>query len=522
MSGMTSSPRFRSTVAVAALLAPLALAACVQAPPAGEDLAVLAGWSDLSADDRAARLTGAELRLDGLLAAQLGVDAGDLPRVGAQPAPILIAPASITTAGTPDLATAAGNGLSLLAGAAGDAFAATVEVGTGQGGTPAGTQPAIAWSIDRGSVSADIRSVSHAEVGGQAVTTTVSGELEMLACPDARGWVDGTIVARVQIDVGGRSSSYTFDGRLDGRVGDDAFIRYLVVQGAGSLGSKALRNGKVPASGLQSSVETVIETRFTGEQGTAGESIGTVHSFDQGIPKADAATVKELKDGQRDALAVLGQLLAEQAESYWRSGGCVQIVTDPWSLGTVDPDSAYGFDMTVQAKSDLAEITSGVLEIEHTEGEGELNTEARRPAPFRLTFVTGPEGDRNVLQLRHVSKRGIGLGDIVMQSQAPGWQIDATVETVRTTAIKCGPLDGEWNMLHTGIGWGYNAQGYAVIDAGSHSGPYAIVGDVDGIGFSGGSTAHITGQPDGTYVFSVDSGPELLPITPYNGPECAG
>lgn len=218
----------------------------------------------------------------------------------------------------------------------------------------------------------------------------------MLACPEADGQAPGDYHISYNETAGSRSRSFAANAPFTLHDGDDAALQSIDIQF--DVSRTASQDGT-----STSSHGSMSGTAARGGGMSYGE--GTVSS--NGVPPDQAASAL---GGTIAMLGTTVRELGKAAETYWRSGKCIELQPSE-TTRDVDPQEELAIDTRAVGRFDGAEIDapiratlSGVATLEP------LDTPQDPPAT--VTYTAGDEqGDQGTVTFKQVGRRGIGMID---------------------------------------------------------------------------------------------------------------
>jgi hypothetical protein len=168
--------------------------------------------------------------------------------------------------------------------------------------------------------------------------------------------------------------------------------------------------------------------------------------------------------------------VAREAETFWRSGECVEVVTSEESR-KVDPSEQLDIELSAKAKLSGGEDIDKPF-VAAFSGKDRIDPAAgsQMPAHSKLTFVAGSErGDKGTINLTQTSIRGIGKKtlefevepltlDLTMDGHvtAAGLSMDMTFPTTRLELNDEGVFVGTGTATFSGtVGSGGCSQGFS-------------------------------------------------------------
>jgi hypothetical protein len=283
---------------------------------------------------------------------------------------------------------------------------------------------------------------------GQQVGTIVSkshGKFEVNACPTSEGTAEGEYTITNSEEVGGsggaRGGASSASGKFTVHDDDSAKITSIDIPLTVTTGA----HGGV--SGDWSLTGTYPISIGPGGETTVG--VGT-NMGGTDTPQGRSAT------GYLTAMAAsyLGAA-AKRAETFWRSGACVEIVADPDSKN-VNPKEELKVKVEAKGKFDGREINASVkAAFTGKESLDPANTPQDTPATF--TFKAGEKkDDKGTINLEQTSRRGIGKKTVVYTVGGDDYRV-ANVQGAQYiySGTKCKGLAGAWTLqLKVGSGTG--------------------------------------------------------------------
>ncbi|PJJ73540.1 hypothetical protein CLV46_3133 [Diaminobutyricimonas aerilata] len=471
-------PRIRPLLlpAVAVLVIAPTLAACTA--PAPDAAGPTIEWAASTLEEQTARLVDAERELDALLAAEagmadaLGVSGAEaaeaLPRLGAPSAPLpaasgpVIATASLHTGGgvapadypvpRPDLETvgAAANSLSLLHDIVRDALgeASLNSTDHSAASTPAaGANPAIEWSVEKGSTNGVFTSsISDTDETGNSVTVALEGAFELSVCPDENGAAEGSFYATAAVTftpAGGTPKRTAIDLDMDtiAHVNDEAYAYELWA----SVDS-AVRTG-APAADSATRIPEPDSSRR--EQNAYAFEFGETGVADRGELTADQQLDGAFSVQVDDLAEQIALLLARAAEDYWRDGNCVDVVIEGEDVAPMPGDKQQ---LWVDAVSvvDGEKITRGTVELTGILGDSTVNpTGPQKIADADYQFIAGQEYGKADPDFEVVTRRGIGRGGTGITVVGDVWTFTESAYGADYWGLSCTGIRGPWEMTIT-------------------------------------------------------------------------
>lgn len=285
-------------------------------------------------------------------------------------------------------------------------------------------------------------------------TSTGKGKFEIEGCPDASGNANGHYSVHNDEAVtdgsgASRSGGSTVDGSFAAFADDDA--RLTGTQFSGSISVNAQ-----PGGGGD-----------WGYAGSYGLSVDPSGGF--GVQVGDDvtgnATPAQLSSSSW-LLAMTAHYLAtaaKKAESFWRSGACVELRTSRES-GKVKPKEEVKLEVDAFAKfGDQDHIDRPITATFN--GKESLDP-AGQPVdpPATFTFKAGPDkDDKGTIELIQTSRRGIGKKTVELTVGPTDYRLDASGGGNGYTATKCGGLPGAWT-INVGIPGGSGTTTFTLLE----------------------------------------------------------
>lgn len=460
-------------VPAASLLAVLSLSGCVPAPSASAN----PFGEFASADDsgQVAMLLAAE---DAVAAAIQGTPGPVARRVGASDAELGL---GVTRADASQLVF---RDISSIAEAVGEVLRADDSGISDDGMVGWSDGREVGWKLESGKLTG-----TYDYEDGDA---TSASDFTINACPDASGRFSG------HAKLVGASGSIGWEVvfNFSGQVGDDAYAKDMVVEGAGTL----------DGGGSTQDSNTTVSFAFgaTGTTGLSGDgtSGGAANSWDQALD---------------DFVSKASLRFARLLEENWRSGACVEVLSDPESGISLAPGEQADFEPLPESKLDGSPITTGTVTGELASSEGKLSPAGPQTVGTELVYSAGSNPGTALVALTSVSRRGIGFGEVEFDI-AGGWTFTETYATVTSTALKCGGLTGPWVMNSTAP-WAYEATTSWTFDE-SLRAVTTIAGTAGGIGFGGSNEVWLVETAPGTYELHASDGPNIFYLKPAAAGEC--
>ncbi len=285
------------------------------------------------------------------------------------------------------------------------------------------------------------------------VTNTVSGatahsigraiaHVEIDGCPDANGSSKGKVrLSSFENLSSGQGWSRDLSGDFDIAVDDEANISKLTidVQADESVDPTAESDGH--ELGIDTHVEYGAGPGFSGLSHNAGAlALGIDHS-----KNATAADLRPLFTSALTSVFAGAYLLGQNAETFWRSGKCIEVVVAP-AGGEVDANSVTEVVAKVRQRFEGNELTKPVaatlIGVKSVDPAG-----VKQPAPATFKYTAGPKpGDKGELQLESVSNRGIGTTSVTFTVKVGKWTTNADTPTGKIRGVKCEGIGGEWTV----------------------------------------------------------------------------
>jgi hypothetical protein len=151
--------------------------------------------------------------------------------------------------------------------------------------------------------------------------------------------------------------------------------------------------------------------------------------------------------------------VGKEAETYWRSGECVELVPSR-DTGTVQPEEKIDLTVTSKAKfDDRAEIKAPI--VAKFSGKESLDPHDQpRDPPAHFAFVAGKdEGDVGTIDLEQTSRRGIGKRHIVYTVSGKPLLVSVTSKSVANIGVTLTYLGTVKDLKVTSQGDAYQGTG---------------------------------------------------------------
>jgi hypothetical protein len=291
--------------------------------------------------------------------------------------------------------------------------------------------------------------ITNATTGAEVArrTSTGNGHFEVNACPDANGVGEGKyrivnqeLVSRPGgLQNGGASTTEATFKVIDG---DDAHLIQTEVQAAVSSG---VHGTSAPTDGTPGApIDWNARADFT----VVIPARGPARFGDVTGQESNNAT-----DSNRGSLTtqivMADHYLAEaakRAESFWRSGACIDMKTSEESK-QVQPGARLTITVDPKHKFDGAQVKAPVTAA----FSGKENLDPRDSAqdpPVTLTFTAGrEEGDKGTIELKQTGKRGIGKKTIEFTVGVADYKADVVAAGLGgLSLLKCNGKDGAWTL----------------------------------------------------------------------------
>jgi hypothetical protein len=243
------------------------------------------------------------------------------------------------------------------------------------------------------------------------------------------------------------------------------------------------------------------------------------HADDGAHLTSPSVSVVKGKGSDADRLTKLGLAVLRQAETAWRNGYCVKVEVANGASRPVKPQEAVAISATAKPRFGTGTI-SGRLESKLTAGHKKVAPTAAAGTPAKFTYTAPDKSpDTGSVELRSVSKRGIGIANLEYTTEGD-LMVDATFSEIwHLKGVKCAGPGGEWDLVGTlvDVPSGSGDELFiANLDPATRSGPWHTSGEVAaGIGslpFNESGTARYTAGPDGG-TGSLDFGSGSVPVT---------
>ncbi|PZQ88334.1 MAG: hypothetical protein DI534_12855 [Leifsonia xyli] len=536
---MTTTPSRRYAVAtVLALLASLGLTSCAPADPLEAEIR---GFSDLDEDGRRALADRAQADIDRVVSEAAGLDlllGTELDTAtAAVPRPEVPAPAADPDAPTPTRGASSGGnrerGLDSLAFSNGDrmllsmltnGFGASARDGGNASSEkefpideedPTAKRP-MSFTVTDGRLvgSADSRA-EHITESGVKLGAELGLQVDAVGCPAADGSVQAKVTFTSKVDIAAEKAdlsaggwgSFAWSATINGTVGDDAHLRNYEV----STTAEVTNGFRAASSEVNGRVGYHLASswNYRGEAsgGTSNRILpGTTPRIEASSAIADASMRNSFVATHARISNLLVLRVLDTAEFQWRSGACVRLgIAADADLPVVEKGSVVDLTVSPVAKGDNAP-TGGTVSAERLDGAGTLEPMDAQAAPSTHRYRTPETDDTTRVEFTSTSKRGIGLLEQVFRTRIPAYEIDATINGIRTQGINCWGLAGEWTITSASFAGDYVATTVADVDPETLEGEYSIEGTVDVFPFTGGGLVEIERMPDGRMVMHLKPG----------------
>jgi hypothetical protein len=297
--------------------------------------------------------------------------------------------------------------------------------------------------------------ITNATTGAEVArrTSTGNGHFEVSACPDANGIGEGKyrivnqeVVTRPGgLQNGGASTTEATFKVIDG---DDAHLIQTEVQAAVSSG---VHGTSAPADGTPGApIDWNARADFTVVIPASGAArIGAVTG-----QESNNAT-----DSNRGSLTtqivMADHYLAEaakKAETFWRSGACIDMKTSEESK-QVQPAESLTITVDPKHKFDGAQVKAPVTAA--FTGKESLDPQGSpQDPPVSLTFKAGrDEGDKGTIELKQTGKRGIGKKTLEFTVGVADYKVKVVAPGMgELTGLKCNGKEGAWELSITAQG----------------------------------------------------------------------
>jgi len=357
------------------------------------------------------------------------------------------------------------------------------------------------------------------------MTGSATAHVEIDGCPDESGSSIGKMSLSSKESVsshGGGTSSWTRDlsGDFVIAVGDDANISGLTTD-------VQSRETTIDSEDDGHDLGIRMHARFGSGPSLAGLTMD-MGSFDADVTHQENATVADLTLLARSAnygVVAAAILLGHKAETFWRSGKCIEVVVTPKS-GDVDANSVTEVVAKVRQRFEGNELTKPVVAT-LTGVKGVDPAGVKQPAPATFKYTAGPKpGDKGELQLESVSNRGIGTTTVTFTVKSGKWTTNADTPIGQIRGAKCEGVGGTWivkgtqvmsvvtlttvwtmTINETTLAGSYTYETVQVIPGPPNS---TITGNATG-------KARIVVNQDGTVLMTVDPAPITLVSTTAGG-----
>jgi len=243
------------------------------------------------------------------------------------------------------------------------------------------------------------------------------------------------------------------------------------------------------------------------------------HADDDARLTSPSVTVTKGKGSDAARLKRLGLAVLHKAETAWRNGYCVKVdVTDGGSR-TVKPQEIVNISATAKPRFGAGTI-GGRMESKRTGGTKKVGPATATGSPSKFTY-TAPDKKPGTgsVELRSVSKRGIGLADLEYTTEGD-LKVDAVLSSLwHLTGVKCGGPAGTWDLTGTLVdapgGFG-NEHFIVTFPKDSLSGTWhtssQVVAGPGSVSLDQSGVAHYTAAPDGT-TGTLDFSQGSVPVT---------
>jgi hypothetical protein len=272
------------------------------------------------------------------------------------------------------------------------------------------------YTIDAGSgmISADvdidstdvITDPSGAQTAG--LTATGHGHIDVNACPDANGKVNGTYEVSWEETASGASGSGSatthYSNKAPFTIWNSANAQWTRVDTTMNVERGA--TGPGTASG-DWNVQATVPMTITAQGKTV---IGYDLAQETHTGSATATQVNNTAQGTHSSQQFLAEL-AKAAQRFYQSGACVELQVSPGSK-EVDPEEHVSVSADAFGKFDHAHIAAPITAA--FSGKASLepaNTPVDAPATFDFTAGNDP-GDVGTITLKLTSIRGVGLATV--------------------------------------------------------------------------------------------------------------
>lgn len=212
-------------------------------------------------------------------------------------------------------------------------------------------------------------------------------------------------------------------------------------------------------------------------------------------------TVVTGKGADAKLLRRTGIAILHQAEQSWRNGYCVKVDVSDGQSRAVKPKEKVSISATAKPRFGGGAIT-GRMESKKTAGQKKVEPAKVSSSPAKFTYTAPDKSpEAGSVQLKSVSKRGIGIADLAYTTEGD-LEIDAAVGQGHATAVKCGGPAGSWDLAYTVATQG-NVAGHIAVTLAKdtlsgtwQAGGFAQAGGQSTTTGSGG-TASYRAAPDG-------------------------
>lgn len=235
--------------------------------------------------------------------------------------------------------------------------------------------------------------------------------------------------------------------------------------------------------------DRVIEARATG---TANDNADLT---------SPTVTVVTGKGADAKLLRRTGLAILHQAEQSWRNGYCVKVDVSDGQSRAVKPKEKVSISATAKPRFGAGAIT-GRMESKRAAGQKKVEPAKVSSSPAKFTYTAPDKSpEAGSVQLKSVSKRGIGIADLAYTTEGD-LKIDAAVGQGHATAVKCSGPAGSWDLAYTVATQG-NVAGHIAVTLAKdtlsgtwQAGGFAQAGGQSTTTGSGG-TASYRAAPDG-------------------------
>lgn len=272
---------------------------------------------------------------------------------------------------------------------------------------------------------------------GATLEETIRGTIKVKVCPDPAGIVQGSLSIVASSAFGSSASGETkIISTISGQVNDEAELTGYTNQ----ISASTRMIGTSPNGNL-TGLYGEVQMEFTFDMNSGERSIAQTRGGEmRRSSKMPDSMMNAFTEKAVDYILWLDIDVMREAEKLWRNGYCVEVVVlEPpgGSKGGVAPGSENPVTADVRHRRGGGEVKAPI-EARLTYGEVSVAPDGQRvPSPAAFTYTAPPEIDKGAtVDLRTISKRGIGSGEAHFDTYPPDYQITVKVSGSATEIDK--------------------------------------------------------------------------------------